>query len=309
MRDISRQRWLVENEGRKHAVVRGCVGWLRLHFENMYRLQKLVEWCHTAFGLKQVGLRNALDVCVEEVTLECAGLGEAFDGVRIAFLSDLHIDGVEGLCEKVIEVMAGVEYDYCVLGGDYSFGFSAKCEDAQELMRRLCSRLAERSRVFGVLGNHDKYRMGEVLEGCSVEMLVNDNAKIEREDEAMYFVGVDDCHYFGAEDVETAEEGIEEGAFKLMVCHSPEYYRQAASRGYRAYLAGHTHGGQVCLPGGGMIVRGATAPRRFLKGKWELDGMAGYTSRGVGVSGIAVRHFCRPEIAVITLRNSSTGLV
>ena len=300
MRDISRQRWLVENEGHEHAVVRGRIGWL--HFENMHRLQKVLEWCLKSFGLKKIGSRNALDVCVEEVTIECAGLGEAFDGLRIAFLSDLHIDGVDGLAERVIELLTGIEYDYCILGGDYSFGHSAKCEEVWDLMRLITSQLVERGPVLGVLGNHDKYRMGEILEECGVRMLVNDNVRIERGGEAMYFVGVDDCHYFGAEDADAAEDGVEEGVFKLMVCHSPEYYRKAASCGYGAYLAGHTHGGQVCLPGGTIIVRGATAPRRCLKGKWEIDGMAGYTSCGVGVSGIAVRYFCRPEIAVLTLK-------
>ncbi len=100
------------------------------------------------------------------------------------------------------------------------------------------------------------------------------------------------------------KEGVwldEDGAFGIMISHSAEGYKAAAAAGYSLYLAGHSHGGQVCLPGGVEVVTAATVPRHFLTGSWEYDGMAGYTSRGVGASGVAVRFFCRPEITVITL--------
>jgi hypothetical protein len=95
---------------------------------------------------------------------------------------------------------------------------------------------------------------------------------------------------------------VEDGAFRIVVCHSPEMYEMAAGAGCSLYLGGHTHGGQVCLPGGVAIVTCATIPRRMLKGRWRWGDMAGYTSRGSGASGVAVRFFCRPEITVVTLR-------
>ncbi len=88
-----------------------------------------------------------------------------------------------------------------------------------------------------------------------------------------------------------------------MVCHSPERYLEAADSGYSLYLSGHTHGGQVCLPGGVALVTSATVPRRLVKGRWKYREMRGYTSRGVGTSGIAVRYFCPPEMTVVTLRH------
>ena len=301
MREISRQRWLVENEGREHAVVRGFGGWF--HFENMKHVQAAVRWGVRVLGLERLGRQNALDFELVEVEVGVDSLPSQFDGVRVGFMSDPHIDCIDGLADKVIGAVGKVECDYFVLGGDYSFGHGEDCDKAYEDMGRIAGLLAGRGRVFAVLGNHDRYRMGEVLDSCGVEVLINDNVKIERGGESIYIAGVDDCHYYGAQDFELAGEGIEDGAFKVMVCHSPEMYRDAAMAGYGLFLCGHTHGGQVCLPGGAIVVRGASAPRHLLKGQWRHDGMAGYTSSGVGVSGIPVRFNSRGQIAVITLKS------
>ena len=299
MRKISHQRHLVESEGREHAVVRGKIGWF--HLENMAHLQKILGFFLTAFGLKRIGQRHALDIKVEHVNFAFNDLPPSFNGLKIAFITDFHIDGLDGLAEKTVEIMETLDYDYCILGGDYTFAHDAECELADQRMTWIADRLTKRGRVFAILGNHDKYHMGRVLHDAGVEVLLNDHVKLDRQNESIYLVGIDDCHYFGAHDVKTAETGIPENAFKVMLCHSPEYYADAANMGYHLYIAGHTHGGQVCLPGGFILVRCATAPRRVLKGRWQQGQMAGYTSRGVGTSGVAVRHFCPPEITLITL--------
>jgi hypothetical protein len=171
-------------------------------------------------------------------------------------------------------------------------------------MKDIVKILRSRSRVFGVLGNHDRYVMARTLTDYGVEMLLNDNVRIEKGDDEIYLAGMDDSHYYGAHDLETADSGISDGAFKIMVCHSPEQYVHASNAGYSLFLAGHTHGGQVCLPGGFIIVEGATVPLKMLKGKWQYHGMSGYTSRGVGTSSIPVRFFCPPEMTFITLKKS-----
>jgi predicted MPP superfamily phosphohydrolase len=90
-----------------------------------------------------------------------------------------------------------------------------------------------------------------------------------------------------------------------MICHSPEQYPKVESAGFDLYLTGHTHGGQVCLPGGHILVKGASVPRKILKGKWRYHSMTGYTSRGVGSTSLPVRFFCPPEMTFITLKKSS----
>ena len=125
-------------------------------------------------------------------------------------------------------------------------------------------------------------------------MLTNEYECYRKGGQCIYVVGLDDCHYYGAADIALAASDIPDEAFKIMLCHSLEFYKEAENAGFSLYLAGHTHGGQVCRPGGVAVVTCATIPRRMLKGKWRWGDMAGYTSRGCGASGVAVRFFCRP---------------
>ena len=98
--------------------------------------------------------------------------------------------------------------------------------------------------------------------------------------------------------------GAPEG-FKIALIHSPELADAAAENGYQLYLAGHTHGGQVCLPGGWPIITHMNRYRRYARGLWRHGDMRGYTSTGVGVSGLPVRFNTRGEVALITLRSGS----
>jgi predicted MPP superfamily phosphohydrolase len=87
-----------------------------------------------------------------------------------------------------------------------------------------------------------------------------------------------------------------------LLSHTPEIYRQAAHAGYDLLLGGHTHGGQICLPGSIPITLDAVLPRRMGSGAWKYHHMAGYTSVGVGSSIVAVRINCPPEITLHQLQ-------
>lgn len=302
LRPISEKRQLVEVERHEHTVKRGKRSWF--HFENMPWLIQTFKFLVRSMHLREYGYRNALDVCVENVELEFENLPAAFDGTRILFVTDTHINAFEELAGRILNLAVGLDYDFCILGGDYSFGYRQESGLAYLRMQELAKGLVAKSPVFGVLGNHDRYRMGETLEECGVQMLINDNAFVERNGDRIYIVGLDDCHYYRADDIELAQEGISGEPFRIMVSHSPELYRTAADAGFSLYLAGHTHGGQVCLPGGKAIVTCATVPAQMVKGTWQYEKMQGYTSRGAGASGVAVRFFCQPEITIITLRKA-----
>jgi len=301
VRPINERRRLVENEGHIHAVKRGRSG--RFHFENMPRLHRILAFFLRLTFTNRIGRANALKIKLEQFDLACPSLASAFDGLRILFVTDLHIDNNDALVEKIINSVNSSAYDICILGGDYTFGRAWKNAFDHSNLETIAKYLVSRSPVFGVLGNHDTYDVGKLLETTGVKMLVNDSVPIDRQGEKIYISGLDDCHYFGADDIKLAEESIEEGAFKVMVSHSPEIYKQAADAGFALFLAGHTHAGQVCLPGRKIIVRGASVPTRILHGVWHHGKMTGYTSAGVGTSGIPVRFFCPPQIALITLRS------
>ena len=303
MRPINERRKLVEQEGHRHAVRRGFTG--RLHFENMPWLEKIFDFLLTVIFIRSWGRRNAIDIKIEQVKLIFANLPSAFNNTRILLITDPHIDGIEELGERIINIANELDYDFCILGGDYSFQADKESPIAYSRMRGLVKQLGKNSQVFGVLGNHDRYNMAEALNQYGVEMLLNESICLEKNGDKIYLAGLDDCHYYGADDINLADNGIDGGAFKIMVCHSPERYREIAKAGYSLHLAGHTHGGQVCLPSGFALVTAATVPRRMIKGKWMHRGMVGYTSRGVGSCAVSVRYFCPPEMTIITLSNGS----
>ena len=87
-------------------------------------------------------------------------------------------------------------------------------------------------------------------------------------------------------------------AFSILLSHTPEIYRQAAHAGFDVLLAGHTHGGQICLPGGIPITLDSKLPRKMGAGAWMYHSMMGYTSVGAGSSVVAVRLNCLPEITL-----------
>jgi predicted MPP superfamily phosphohydrolase len=86
------------------------------------------------------------------------------------------------------------------------------------------------------------------------------------------------------------------------LAHTPELYRQAAGSGIHLYLCGHSHGGQICLPGGFPLMTFLDTGKRFYRGKWQYRDMVGHTSTGCGASKIPVRFNCMPEVTVITLK-------
>ncbi|MBW8017509.1 MAG: metallophosphoesterase [Planctomycetes bacterium] len=277
----------------------------RFHFENMPKVQRVFARFLRMFNLIEAGERNALMVGLREVEFELEDLPAGFDGFRVLFISDLHIDGMDALAAKLVEIIDSADYDICILGGDYTFKYGREEMVDHSNLKMIAKKLAAKSRVLGVLGNHDMYKVAELLDGIGVEMLINENTSIEKDGEKIHIAGIDDSHYYGTDNLSQADAGIDDISFKMMVGHSPERLVGAQGHGYGLYLAGHTHGGQVCLPGGTQIVRGASLPRRFLKGKWKYGKMSGYTSNGAGTSGIAVRFFCKPEIAIITLRRKA----
>jgi predicted MPP superfamily phosphohydrolase len=142
------------------------------------------------------------------------------------------------------------------------------------------------------------------LEAMGIRMLQNECEAIRRGDQAIYLAGIDDAHYFKVDNIEKAGAGIPEDAFAVLLSHTPEVYRQAAHAGFDLLLSGHTHGGQICLPGSTPITLDSALPRRMGAGAWRYREMIGYTSVGAGSSVVAVRFNCPPEITLHRLRRS-----
>jgi predicted MPP superfamily phosphohydrolase len=295
MKTIHKNRKKLEIKYQRQAFELGPIPGLHVIAELVFKMPLL----------KKFGLQNAQNVVLNQIELQLKNLPARFADCKILFITDMHLGGIESLAERINHIAGEVEYDYCILGGDYSYGFDANNEVMKEELRKVIGLLVEKSRVFGILGNHDEYRIAEVLDGFGVNMLINEHVCLEREGDKVYLVGVDDCYFFRAAELEEAGVGIEDNAFKIILSHSPDLYKEAARAGYSLYLAGHTHGGQICLPGEIAMITHTHAPRNMIKGRWKYEDMEGYTSCGVGTSVVPVRFSCQPEVVLLTLIKES----
>ncbi len=129
-----------------------------------------------------------------------------------------------------------------------------------------------------------------------VQMLLNENQAIERDNQCIYLAGIDDAHYYRADNIEKAATGIPSEDFSILLSHTPEVYQQASYADFNLLLCGHTHDGQICLPGRIPITLDSVLPRHMGSGSWKYRDMIGYTSVGAGCSIVSVRFNCPPEI-------------
>jgi predicted MPP superfamily phosphohydrolase len=252
-------------------------------------------------GLYDRGVRNALDPVIRHVLFEFEDLPESFHGFRILHLADLHVDGVDRLAEIVAERLGALPADLCVMTGDYRFTMEGPCEAVYSGMATILSRVRAHHGVLAILGNHDESEIAVELESLGVRMLINEAVEITRGDDSLWMIGVDDPHHYGCDDLPGALESVPPDAFKVVLAHSPEMFNEAAAAQISLYLCGHTHAGQICLPGVGAPLMNADCPRAYTHGHWRHGCMLGYTSAGVGCSLLPVRYNCPAEITLIEL--------
>ncbi len=267
------------------------------------RLMALVEPGLAVLGLRRRALANAGAIELNEVEVAVPALPRAFDGYRILQLSDIHVGRVPGLIERATALLDGVEADLAVLTGDIQTRGWPDAATAARQIAPLLETVHTTDGILGVLGNHDCHELVEHLERRGVRMLINEDLIIERDGDRVRFTGVDDVNTFYSDEAERALRLPAINAVAIALVHSPELADVAADCGYALYLAGHTHGGQICLPGGKPIFTAVQVHRQLAGGLWRYGRMVGYTSRGLGVAKRA-RFNCPPEITVLRLRRT-----
>jgi uncharacterized protein len=270
------------------------------HPENWYSIHSAIRNALRLTGLYWRGRKNTELIQVRHNVLSLEGLPARFDGFTILHISDMHVDMNPGPMERLIELLRDVHYDICVLTGDFRGQTFGPFDAALEGLGRVRSHLKDP--VYGVLGNHDTIRMVPAMEEMGIRMLLNEVDVIIRADQRIYLAGIDDAHYYRADNIEKTASEVPQGAFAILLSHTPEVYRQAAHAGFQLLLSGHTHGGQVCLPGSIPITLDSVLPRHMGSGQWKYDKMFGYTSAGVGSSIVTVRFNCPPEITLHRLQ-------
>jgi len=292
----ARQRLGIEEEtearvfGRDHR---------SFHLENLTSAPRLISFCLQATGLLRRARANSRTLTTANNVFVLPDLPEAFEGLRILHLTDLHVDMDEQNLQAVIRQIQPLDYDLCVLTGDYRQRTWGPIDNALDGMARL--RKAIHGEAYAVLGNHDSVRMVPAMEDMGYKLLMNEMVPLQRKQQKLYLAGVDDAHYYKAHNLHRAGDDIPTGGVSLLLSHTPEIWREAAHAGYNIFLCGHTHGGQLCLPGGIPLTLDSDCPRRLGRGPWRVNGMQGYTSPGAGTSVLNVRLNCPPEVTIHTL--------
>ncbi|WP_246669231.1 MULTISPECIES: metallophosphoesterase [unclassified Bradyrhizobium] len=196
-----------------------------------------------------------------------ANLPPAFDNFTILHISDLHADISVGAMQHLVSLVGGLHYDICVLTGDYRGKTYGPFEKSLEIINELQAQL--KGPVYGVLGNHDSIRMAPSMEAMGIYMLFNECEPIVRDGQRIFLAGVDDPHFYRADDIEKAASQIPSDAFSILLAHTPEVYDRAMSARFDLMLCGQAHGGQLCLPGGIPIKLEAALPRFMGAGSWR----------------------------------------
>jgi predicted MPP superfamily phosphohydrolase len=287
----------------QNLVTKRYGGKRKQHWYALLVMMKAFEWTLKRCGQFERGLRNAEKIVLREIDLHFSRLPPAFDGFSIVHISDPHLDGMRGIDDRIVESVAGREFDLCVLTGDYRTELHGPIRAVMESLEKIVRGVRSRNGFLGVLGNHDDCHMVAPMEKMGIRMLINESVVFQRGSERLCVVGSDDVHYYYTDQSLHALEAAADD-FTIALVHSPELYDAAADAGVALYLCGHTHGGQVCLPGGAAPLKHLRAGRHLYTGHWRHRGMQGITNCGAGTSGIPVRFNTKSEVLALRLRQA-----
>jgi predicted MPP superfamily phosphohydrolase len=248
----------------------------------------------------RLGVRQ--DVAVERHEVVLPGLGEV-PPLAIAFASDFHAGPTTPvpLLQHTVEALTALRADLLLLGGDFT---SLRPEHGRELIRELGRVPAPLGR-FAVLGNHDHWSgvaaVAGALTAADIELLTNRHVALPAPYAHLSICGLDD-HTSGEPDAARALDRA--GPVRLLLMHAPSGLLDLGGRGFDLALCGHTHGGQIALPGGRpVVVPHGELSRRYLGGRYNLDdGRVLIVSRGVGCSTLPFRWNSPSSILSVTLR-------
>lgn len=262
--------------------------------------------CVTAlagYGSYQYGTRLETKwLAVERVQIPLKKLKPALEGFKIVQLSDIHLQPYTQL-EFVQEVVAAANDltpDLVVLTGDYVLKSAGAIFELAPVLARLKARYG----VFAVLGNHDIWTDASVvragLQEAGLPVLHNQGLTLGVGSAAIYLAGVDDA-WSGQPDLEAALDNLPAGTPTILLSHEPDMADSYTADG-RVWLqlSGHSHGGQIRLPGYGALVLPYLG-RKYDQGLNRANRAWVYTSRGIGVIWPPIRLNCRPEITELTL--------
>jgi len=296
-------------------------------FAGLYRQRPIPAMKHRINGAEPLPARSEAKMLeLTEISLYLEQLPEELEGLQVLHVSDLHSRGYHGRERRLHEVMRqGCDLFVCT--GD-SCGQSA----VSRLRRSESSRCSDEGRLSGagpgggdkgaetigmldkvfsdldcsvsplfVQGNHDCDEFLYQLSSLGATVLVNETRQIDIPGRVRINICAPGKGKRRQGDVAQTLLGVDRDLFTLALCHYPELGEPLAAAGVELILSGHTHGGQICLPGGRPIVTHSRTGVKYAAGLARIGNSWLYTSRGMGTSILPIRIFCRAEITRLTL--------
>ena len=257
-------------------------------------------------------LAARLDI-VEE-TYSSSQWPEEFDGLKIAYASDIHYGVLfkEDRVRNLVRQVNALNADLVLLGGDYGQDSDGAVEFFQ-LKPGFTAKIA----VLAAFGNHDRYKpennLYRIIQGMrrdGVTPVLNDVFTVRRNGKIIAFASTDDC-YSGRPTLNKVAHQCAKADFTVFFPHNPdtlpETYHMHGGPFYQLAICGHTHGGQVSVKGH-AIKSSSVYGDRFLSGWYHEHGTDILVSNGVGTSGLPVRLGARPQIHLLTMKTREQGL-
>jgi predicted MPP superfamily phosphohydrolase len=266
-----------------------------------------------ALGLGDSVLAEPHWLALEKVELPISGLGQEFDGYRVALLSDFHYDNhiTKRHIAKAFELAQSFKPHIICLLGDFVHSRSYMGRQRQSVpeIASVFNVFRADDGVIGVLGNHDHWMdasaVREQLKRTSIKLIDNRSHIVRKGSSSLAFVGTAD---FWEEQIDflQAFDGIPGDVPRILLQHNPDLAEVMPAQ-YRVDLqvSGHTHGGQVRIPFGPAPMLPTKYGNKYRAGLVNGPRYRVYVTRGVGMSSpIPLRFWCRPEVTAITLRKS-----
>ncbi len=245
----------------------------------------------------------------EPIDVRLKRLPDDFHGFRIAQISDMHFGPYMGksFLGQAVQLAQSFHPDLLVLTGDFvshPFGefngmrgarFAEPCADVLAMVTGIP--------VVAILGNHDHLNNGKVVEGAlhdrGIQVLRNRSLPLERGRSRIWIAGVDDALVQAADLTKTLRD-VPASEAVVLLAHEPDFADYAARFPVDLQLSGHSHGGQVRLPGIGALILPRLA-EKYPEGLNQVGALQVYTNRGLGVINPPVRFNCPPEVTFVTL--------
>jgi uncharacterized protein len=271
------------------------------------RLYRMAKW----FSIRLAPLYSALydaqmsigkGVRLTEHRIQLPNFPAGAPPLRAAFLSDLHYGPTTGrtALRQAWKLIRDANPDVVLLGGDYLFaderGLPALLKELQRWQQS-----PPPGGIYACLGNHDYYAgrdtVETTLQACGVNVLVNDAVPLPTPWKGIWISGADD-EWCGTPDLEKAFSRLSPDAAAILLAHNPDICDKPGLRRAGIALCGHTHGGQICLPGGDAPYIPGKHGKEYSAGLYRHAGQWLFVSRGVGTVGLPLRLFCPPEVTV-----------